>query len=139
MSDPIIRLTPELRKAITQVYDDGQQNWDRSDGLPDDDSEVGKQYKLVRELTEHVPPADNSYMAAFVKANYPGAMEALQGLQSLGLTPLPPDELQEQLEQTAKINACQHPRVPLVKSYYSDEMVQRGACPDCHVILLELD
>lgn len=35
--------------------------------------------------------------------------------------------------------SCPHTKVPWVKSQYSDERVQIGACPDCGVILQELD
>jgi hypothetical protein len=38
-----------------------------------------------------------------------------------------------------KQQACSHSKVPIVKSYYSDDMVQRGICPDCNVHMMELD
>lgn len=34
---------------------------------------------------------------------------------------------------------CKHENAPFVKSRYSDEKVQRGKCPDCGGILMELD
>lgn len=35
--------------------------------------------------------------------------------------------------------ACKHLNVPRVKSFYSEEIVQRGECPDCGVIFQEMD
>jgi hypothetical protein len=49
----------------------------------------------------------------------------------------PEVRLQWAIHQRQK--ACRHENVPPVKSFYSDEMVQRGVCPDCGVHLLELD
>lgn len=40
---------------------------------------------------------------------------------------------------TPYISDCKHDKVPFVKSHYGEEMVQRGCCPDCGVVLLELD
>lgn len=53
MSNPMIELTPELRAAITQVFNDGQQNWDHGDGVPDEDNhpEIAEQYEMVQKLT----------------------------------------------------------------------------------------
>jgi len=54
-TNPMIELTPELKAAITQVFNDGQQNWDHGDGIPDEDNhpEIAKQYDLVEALTEY--------------------------------------------------------------------------------------
>jgi hypothetical protein len=38
-----------------------------------------------------------------------------------------------------RVPRCFHCRVPFVKSHYSDELVQRGVCPDCGTHCLELD
>jgi len=38
-----------------------------------------------------------------------------------------------------KRETCDHVLVPWVKSYYSDEMVQRGWCPSCKCNLIEMD
>lgn len=46
-----IELTPELRKAITTVYNDGQQNRDQGDFDPD--ASVDAAYELVYTLTNY--------------------------------------------------------------------------------------
>lgn len=46
-------LTPELQEAITRVFDDGQQNWDRGEGWPPDEQSVVDQYDLVMQLTKY--------------------------------------------------------------------------------------
>lgn len=45
-----IELTPELRNAITIVFNDGQQNHDRGEAM---DEETEKAYELVRALTTY--------------------------------------------------------------------------------------
>lgn len=53
--------TPEMRVALTQVFDDGQQNWDRCVGWPphgtvshvDNKTPVEDCYKAVRPFTNH--------------------------------------------------------------------------------------
>lgn len=52
-------LTPALRKAITQVYNDGEQNWDRGEGWPPDDPKIKKQYEMVLQLTEYSANSPN--------------------------------------------------------------------------------
>jgi hypothetical protein len=48
-------LTPELKAAITQVYNDGSQNWDRGAGWPPEDEdgghEIADQYEMVKKFT----------------------------------------------------------------------------------------
>lgn len=51
--NPTIELTPELRAAITQVFDDGSQDWDRGEGWPPNDEEVKQQYREVYKLTTY--------------------------------------------------------------------------------------
>lgn len=46
----MIELTPLLRHAITKVFDDGQQNWDRGEGWPPD-AETKVLYDVVKKLT----------------------------------------------------------------------------------------
>lgn len=48
---------------------------------------------------------------------------------------LTPEEIGEYFRK----KYCRHDQVPFVKSHYSNEQVQRGNCPDCGCILLELD
>jgi hypothetical protein len=45
----------------------------------------------------------------------------------------------EEIDEYYKRKYCRHDQVPFVKSFYSDELVQRGRCPDCDVNLVELD
>ncbi len=56
----VIELTPELRAAITQVFDDGQMLWDHSEGIPNSTNfpEIAAQYRLVLPLTNHKPDVD---------------------------------------------------------------------------------
>lgn len=49
----IPKIDDELRKAITQVYDDGSQNWDHGDGWPPRFPEIHAAYELVRKLTKY--------------------------------------------------------------------------------------
>lgn len=49
----MVALTPELREAITRVFDDGQQDWDRGAGWPPEDAAIYQQYRLVYPLTTH--------------------------------------------------------------------------------------
>ena len=51
VSIPII--DDQLRNAITQVYDDGSQNWDHGDGWPPRFPEIRTAYELVRQLTKY--------------------------------------------------------------------------------------
>jgi len=48
-----ITLTPELRDALTQLFDDGQQNWDRGCGWPPPDRKDSKAYELLLPLTNY--------------------------------------------------------------------------------------
>jgi hypothetical protein len=58
MSNPTFELTPELRAAITQVFNDGSQNWDRGEGWPPNDPEVKDQYDAVKKLTRYADDQD---------------------------------------------------------------------------------
>jgi hypothetical protein len=48
-----VMLDDELRAAITQVFDDGSQNWDHNGGWPPDNDEIKEQYDRVYALTDH--------------------------------------------------------------------------------------
>lgn len=54
-----VELTPALRDAITQVFNDGQQNWDRGQGWPPEDNAIEEQYRQVKALTNYAKDPDD--------------------------------------------------------------------------------
>jgi len=48
-----VSVSPELEKAATQVFDDGQQNWDQGAGWPPPDGSVQSAYDTIKKFTKY--------------------------------------------------------------------------------------
>ncbi len=88
MNNPMIELTPELRKAITCVFEDGQQNWDHGDGVPHPNSFYGRIYAMVCKLTEYDEDFVANQQAQQQKKPHPSGMETCPcGVYAKGACP----------------------------------------------------
>ncbi len=94
--------------------------------------------EIIKEAQKILNDPDNAFMKACQekwKREQEEYVKFRDQLEQEHLATLTPEEIGEYYRR----KYCRHDQVPFVKSYYSDEQVQRGRCPDCDCNLLELD
>ena len=93
---------------------------------------------VIKEAQDILNNPEHPFMKEAVlrwKKDYEESIKFQEKLEREHIATLSPKEIGEYFRR----KHCRHDQVPFVKSHYSDEQVQRGTCPDCGVILLELD